>query len=98
MTNSQTQKVKKLKNKVSKSVKFLVIMVIRDEDKWVESFRKFFEVEQRDFAEMKWHRLYGPIYRFFFPHSSAPMRVYMDFLRFDQTNIWENNFSQNKKY
>lgn len=58
-----------------------VIMVIRDEDKWVESFRKFFEVEQRDFAEMKWHRLYGPIYRFFFPHSSAPMRVYMDFLR-----------------
>jgi len=58
-----------------------VILILRDEDKWIESFRKFFEAEQKDFAEMKWHRLYGHLYRFIFPHTGRPMRVYMDFLR-----------------
>ena len=60
---------------------FSVILILRDEDKWIESFRKFFEAEQNDFAEMKWHRLYGHLYRFIFPHTGRPMRVYMDFLR-----------------
>ena len=58
-----------------------MILILRDEDKWIESFRKFFEAEQKDFAEMKWHRLYGHLYRFIFPHTGRPMRVYMDFLR-----------------
>lgn len=58
-----------------------VILVIRDENKWMDSFDKFFKAEQRDFLEMRWHRLYGHLYRFIFPHTARPMRVYMDFLR-----------------
>jgi len=58
-----------------------VILVLRDEDKWIKSFEKFFNIEQRDFLEMGWHRLWGPLYRLLLPHSSKPMRVYMDFLR-----------------
>ena len=68
-----------------------MILILRDEDKWIESFRKFFEAEQNDFAEMKWHRLYGHLYRFIFPHTGRPMRVYMDFLRSLKTLFEQNN-------
>lgn len=58
-----------------------VLLVVRDEEKWINSFEKFFEAEQTQFLEMGWYRLYRPLYKFLFPHSSAPMEVYMDFLR-----------------
>lgn len=56
--------------------------MVRDEEKWINSFAKFFEAEQTQFLEMGWYRLYRPLYKFLFPHSSAPMEVYMDFLRY----------------
>jgi len=58
-----------------------VILVIRDEAKWLKSFEKFFHVEQTQFLEMGWHKLHRTIYQFLFPHSSKPMQVYMDYLR-----------------
>jgi len=58
-----------------------VVLVVRDDDRWINSLLNHIEVERKQFLEMWFHRQFGPLYRFVFNQSSDPIMTYMDFFR-----------------
>ena len=59
----------------------IVILVLRDEEKWITSVQKHLQVEREQFKEMSWWRNWQTLYSFIFNHSSQAMGIYMDWIR-----------------
>ena len=71
-----------LNSSSEKTVKdILVILTVRDEEKWVKSIEKHLAVERAQFKEMVWWRRFPNLYSLVFNHSSKAMGVYMDWIR-----------------
>lgn len=58
-----------------------VILVVRDDQKWINSLQNHLVVERQQFWEMWFHRCFGPVYRWVFNHSSDAVTMYMDYFR-----------------